>query len=89
MPEYNSQRLGTANTFPNSLFVLFFCYSCCFVVNRDVLLLFMCKCVLPPGVNPIAVDKYIKYQRMHANDIICIDSNLLQASAEACRRLRM
>jgi hypothetical protein len=21
--------------------------------------LFMCKCVLPPGVNPIAVDKYI------------------------------
>jgi hypothetical protein len=24
--------------------------------------LFMCKCVLPPGVNPIAVDKYIRYQ---------------------------
>jgi hypothetical protein len=22
--------------------------------------LFMCKCVLPPGVNPTAVDKYIK-----------------------------
>jgi hypothetical protein len=21
--------------------------------------LFVCKCVLPPGVNPIAVDKYI------------------------------
>jgi hypothetical protein len=21
--------------------------------------LFMCKCVVPPGVNPIAVDKYI------------------------------
>jgi hypothetical protein len=21
--------------------------------------LFMCKCVLPPGANPIAVDKYI------------------------------
>jgi hypothetical protein len=37
-----------------------------FFVIRDVLLLivmfyvlFMCKCVLPPGVNPIAVDKYI------------------------------
>jgi hypothetical protein len=35
-------------------------------VIHDVLLLivmfyvlFMCKCVLPPGVNPIAVDKYI------------------------------
>jgi hypothetical protein len=24
--------------------------------------LLMCKCVLPPGVNPIAVDKYINYQ---------------------------
>jgi hypothetical protein len=35
----------------------FVCYSCCFVVNCDVL--FMCKCVLPPGVNPIAVDKHI------------------------------
>jgi hypothetical protein len=23
--------------------------------------LFVCKCVLPPGVNPTAVDKYIKY----------------------------
>jgi hypothetical protein len=57
---YNSQRRGTANTVPNLLFVLFF------LVIRVVLLLivmfcvlFMCKCVLPPGVNPIAVDKYI------------------------------
>jgi len=24
--------------------------------------LFVCKCVLPPGGNPIAVNKYIKYQ---------------------------
>jgi hypothetical protein len=23
----------------------------------------MCKCVLPPGVNPIAVDKYIKVSK--------------------------
>jgi hypothetical protein len=36
----------------------FVCYSCCFVVNCDVLCI-ACKCVLPPGVNPIAVDKYI------------------------------
>jgi hypothetical protein len=36
----------------------FICYSCCFVVNCEVLCN-MCKCVLPPGVNPIAVDKYI------------------------------
>jgi hypothetical protein len=42
------------------------CYLCCFVVICVVLLLivmfcvlFVCKCVLPPGVNPIAVDKYV------------------------------
>jgi hypothetical protein len=59
MPGYNSQRLGTANTLPN-------CYLCCFFVIRVVLLLivmfcvlFICKCVLLPGVNPIAVGKYI------------------------------
>jgi hypothetical protein len=59
MPGYNSQRLGTANTLPNLLFVLFFYYSCCFVVHCDVYVLFMCKYILPPGVNPTAVDKYI------------------------------
>jgi len=25
---------------------------------------FKCTVLLPPGVNPIAVNKYIKYQRM-------------------------
>ena len=34
------------------LFVLFVCYLCCSI-------LFLCKCVLPPGDNPIAVNKYI------------------------------
>jgi hypothetical protein len=63
---YNSQRLGTANTLPDLLFVLFFC-SCCFVVN--CLLLFVCKCVLPPGVNPIAVDKYININTTDFNEI--------------------
>jgi hypothetical protein len=29
--------------------------------------LFMCKCVLPPGVNPIAVDKYINILLMFCN----------------------
>ena len=48
---YNSQRRGTACTLPK-LIVLFY-------------VLFVCKCVLyytvllPPGVNPIAVNKYI------------------------------
>jgi hypothetical protein len=48
--------------------VLLFClyiYVVLFVIHVVLLLivmfyvLFMCKCVLPPGVNPIAVDKYI------------------------------
>jgi hypothetical protein len=48
------------------LFVLFCCYLCCSVVICVVLLLFVlfcvlfvCKCVLPPGDNPIAVNKNI------------------------------
>jgi hypothetical protein len=35
--------------------------------------LFMCKCVLPPGVNPIAVDKYINIniESVDINFLIC------------------
>jgi uncharacterized membrane-anchored protein len=58
MPGYNSQRLGHDQN--SSKFI------CVFLVILVVLLLivmfvvlFMCKCVLPPGVNPTAVDKYI------------------------------
>ena len=40
------------------LYVLFGCYVLFYV-------LFVCKCVLPPGDNPIAVNKYIYH-------IICI-----------------
>jgi hypothetical protein len=52
-----TQRLGTANTLPNLLFLLF----CLLFVLLIVMLyvLFMCICVLPPDVNPIAVDEYI------------------------------
>jgi hypothetical protein len=57
MPEYNSQRRGTALTFPK--LIVLFC------------LLFVCKCVatvlLPPGVNPIAVNKYI-YLHIYLSD---------------------
>ena len=35
------------------LFVLFVCHLLFYI-------LFVCKCVLPPGDNPIAVNKYIK-----------------------------
>jgi hypothetical protein len=48
------------------LFVLFGCYLCCSVVIYVVRLLFVlfyilfvCKYVLPPGDNPIVVNKYI------------------------------
>jgi hypothetical protein len=47
IPGQNSQRRGTARTLPHYLlFVLFY-------------VLFVCKCVLPPGDNPISVNKYI------------------------------
>jgi hypothetical protein len=59
MPRYNSQRLGTANTLPNLLFVVLFVILVVLLLIVMFYVLFMCKCVLPPGVNPIAVDKYI------------------------------
>jgi len=48
-----------AHTLPHwLLFVLLGCYLCCSVVICVVLYI-VCKCVLPPGDNPIAVNKYI------------------------------
>ena len=65
MPECNSQRRGTARTYliyvVNCVVVLF-CY--CVVVNYVVLCIvcvYMCTVLLPPGVNPFAVNKYIMY----------------------------
>jgi hypothetical protein len=52
------QRLGTANTLPNLLFMLFVIHVVLLLIVMFCVL-FMCKCVLPPGVNPIVVDKYI------------------------------
>jgi hypothetical protein len=37
--------------------------------------LFMCKCVLPPGVNPIAVDKYINKLRHCSTCIVSADGD--------------
>jgi hypothetical protein len=34
--------------------------------------LLMCKCALPPGVNPIAVDKYISININIATPPVCI-----------------
>jgi hypothetical protein len=51
--------MGTANTLPNLLFVFFFVIHIVLLLIVMFYVLFVCKCVLPPGVNPIAVDKYI------------------------------
>jgi hypothetical protein len=48
----NSQRRGTARTLPILVVRLLFVLFC---------VLFVCKCVLPPGDNPIAVNKYTYY----------------------------
>ena len=57
MPGYNSQSRGTARTLPIQLIVLFYIL---FVSIVLFFVLFVCKCVLPPVGNPIAVKKYIK-----------------------------
>jgi hypothetical protein len=50
---------------PQEMLLVFLLCVVLFVIRVVLLLLlmfyvlFMCKCVLPPGVNPIAVDKYI------------------------------
>ena len=68
MPGFNSQSRGTVRTLKLVVIVLCYrLYSCAVVI---VLLLFVFVCVvlcieivrtttLPPGVNPIAVGKYI------------------------------
>jgi hypothetical protein len=53
MPGYNSQRLGTANTLQN---LFFFVIHIVLLLIVMLYVLFMCKCVLPPGVNPTAFD---------------------------------
>jgi hypothetical protein len=60
------QSLGTANMTGHGQHCSKFVICVVLFVIRIVLLLvvlfcvlFMCKCVLPPGVNPTAVDKYI------------------------------
>jgi hypothetical protein len=81
MPGYNSQRLGTANTLPNLLFVVVL-----FVIRVVLLLivmfyvLFVCKCVLPPGVNPIEVDKYINIININITSQMYCQIMLLRAN---------
>jgi hypothetical protein len=68
MPGNNSQRLGTANTSKFVICVVLFVIHVVLLLIVMFCVLFIVnvychrvstKCVLPPGVNPIAVDKYI------------------------------
>jgi hypothetical protein len=85
MPRYNYQRLGTAYTLPNLLFVFFVRYSWCFVVNCDVLCI-ACKCVLPPGANPIAVDKYIDINIISYNYVLKTQNIWTRATSAVMER---
>ena len=42
-----------------SVVIVLCCYLCCSVINVLFYVLIVCIVTLPPGVNPIAVDKYI------------------------------
>jgi len=67
MPGYNSQRRGTARTLPNyfdhSGFESQKAFQQKLIVSFCVL--FVCKRVLPPGDNPIAVNRYIICHILH------------------------
>ena len=42
-----------------SVVIVLCCYLCCSVIIVLFYVLIVCTVTLPPGVNPIAVDKYI------------------------------
>ena len=42
-----------------SVVIVLCCYLCCSVIIVLFYVLMVCTVTLPPGVNPIAVDKYI------------------------------
>ena len=44
-----------------SVVIVLCCYLCCSVIIVLFYVLIVCTVTLPPGVNPIAVDKYIIY----------------------------
>jgi hypothetical protein len=55
IPGYNPQRQGTAHTLPKFLCCLIYCLFCV----PCIVFVYMCTVLLPLGVNPIAVNKYI------------------------------
>ena len=53
-----------------SVVIVLCCYLCCSVIMVLFYVLIVCTVTLPPGVNPIAVDKYI-----NKNDDICFNQS--------------
>jgi len=57
----------------NCCVVLYCCVVLCIVCFVSFYVLFVCKCVLPSSDNPIAVNKYIKYQNIKkSTDYWCL-----------------
>jgi hypothetical protein len=59
MPEYNSQTRHGQQSSKFVICVVLFVIRVVLLLIVMFYVLFMCKCVLPLGANPIAVDKYI------------------------------
>jgi hypothetical protein len=56
-----------------SICVVLFVICVVLLLNVMFYVLFMCKCVLPPGVNHIAVDKYINIcLNVEFNESVCV-----------------
>ena len=48
-----------------SVVIVLCCYLCCSVIIVLFYVLIVCTVTLPPGVNPFAVDKYIKIDHVY------------------------
>ena len=83
MPGLNSQVRARYPLFKiscNCVVLLYLCCSvvivlCCYLFCSVIIVLFyvliVCTVTLPPGVNPIAVDKYI-YLTHHHHRVVCL-----------------
>ena len=62
MPGLNSQvgaRSALFKIFRLSVVIVLCCFLCCSVIMVLFYVVIVCTVTLPPGVNPITVDKYI------------------------------
>jgi hypothetical protein len=59
MPGYNSQRRDTASTLTKLVNCVVLCIVCVNCVVPCIVYMQMCTVLLPPGVNPTTVNKYI------------------------------